>query len=84
MDADDEEADRGPSVAGKELIRWLAEAAFVGIPIERFLHTIDPGERSLLIKVKDEGTEVLNDAMKSLAHEIVKEYAAAQRRGGDK
>lgn len=84
MDADDEEAHRGPSVAGEGTIRWLAEAAFVGVPVLEYLRTEDSDERALLAAVKEEGVKVLSDTITNLAREIVKETAEAQKRGSKK
>lgn len=75
---------RGPSVAGDGTIRALAEAAVLGLPVERMYRSRDGDEKALLNAVRTEAGVVVNELMDSLARKIVKEYSEAQERGRKK
>ena len=81
MDAGHLEARGGPSVAGEGTIRVIAEAAFLGIPIDRFIRSRDPEELQLLEAVRKEAAVILDETLTSLARKIVQETADAQERG---
>lgn len=81
MDAGHREACRGPSVAGKDAIRVLAEAAVFGLPIKRMLLSRDQHELDMLDAIRLECTTVVDELMTNLARKIVEEQARAQNRG---
>lgn len=62
----------------------LAEAAIIGLPVGRFIHSRDPVERDLLEAARVAGQKLLDDLMTNLARKIVKETADAQNRGAKK
>jgi hypothetical protein len=66
------------------MVRAIAEAAFLGIPVIPFLRSRDPEERALLDAARVEGAKLLDETLTSLARKIVKETADAQKRGEKK
>lgn len=62
----------------------LAEAAVLGVPVDRLLNTTDPMEKGLLEKMVKEAAEVLDEIHTNLARKIVNEYAKARERGKKK
>lgn len=84
MDAGHVQARGGPFVAGEGTIRLLAEAAVLGVPVDRLLRTSDETERLLLQAVVKEAWEVLRTVHTELARKIVNEYAEARKRGEKK
>ncbi len=59
----------------------VAEAAILGLPVDRLLRTSDPDERRLLDAARIEGGHLMDDLMTTLARKIVNEYVAAVERG---
>ena len=59
----------------------LAEAAVLGIPVDRLIRSRDPEERQLLEAIRKEAVNVIDDLMTNLARKIVKEQSEAQKRG---
>lgn len=84
MDARHFKVHRGPSVAGAEIPRLLAEAAFAGIPIDRLIRSRDSNERDLLLAVHKESIPLIDKLIDKLAYAIVKEQSEAQARGAKK
>jgi hypothetical protein len=52
----------------------------MGIPVERYMRAKNE-ELEILDAVREQGAEVLDDILTSLARKIVKEYSDAKRRG---
>jgi hypothetical protein len=84
MDAGHVSTRRGPSVAGEGTIRALAEAGLMGLPVDRMILSKDGDELALYEAIRQEGSEVLDGILDSLARKIVKEYADAKERGRKK
>lgn len=61
----------------------IAESAIFGLPVDRLIRTRDGVERDLLAAVHAKAVEVADELQTSLARKIVKEYADAQKRGGN-
>lgn len=80
MDAGYVQVRRGPSVAGKDSIRVLAEAAVFGLPVDRMLRSGDGDEVAMYEAIRCEAVYVIDDLMTNLARKIVKEQADAQNR----
>lgn len=55
----------------------------MGIPITRYMRARGE-ELEILDAVREEAANVLDDILTVLARKIVKEYADAKKRGGDK
>lgn len=84
MDAIDEGADRGPSVAGDGTLRAIAEAAVLGLPVRRMVHTRDGDEIAFWEGVRKEAAKVYDELLTNLARKIVEETSKAQDRGKKK
>lgn len=59
----------------------IAEAAFLGLPVDRLLRSRDPAELELLDRARLEGAKLLDETLTTLARKFVKETAEAQERG---
>lgn len=84
MDAGYGKIRRGPSVAGEDGIRVLAEATVLGLPIERILRSRDGDELAVYEAIRLESINVLDELMTALARKIVYEQSQAQKRGEKK
>jgi len=62
----------------------LAEAALVGVPVDRLIRSRDSEEVALLHRVRAQGAKLLDEIMTDLARRIVKEQADAEERGRKK
>lgn len=81
MDAGHDPPGGGPSVASEDQIRYLAEAALLGLPVVRMYRTRDPEEAGLLRAMHQEAIKVADEVRRDLARKIVEEYGQAKERG---
>jgi hypothetical protein len=84
LDAGHLHSRRGPSVAGEDYVRALAEAAVFGLPIQRMYRSSDGDELALLEAVRRESANVIDQLLDNLAKKIVREYARAREEGRKK
>jgi hypothetical protein len=84
VDADHEGSSGGPSVAGDGTIRAIAEAAVLGLPVQRMVLSRDGDEVAFWDAVRVEAVKVYDTHLTNLARKIVEEHSKAEERGRKK